>query len=118
MLRELNADEVEFNVAVEPEYIYVEDGLVQDSGDEVADRAAEQEIINRINNGDDLAWVIITATAKWKEFEGYSHIGCCTFDHVSEIDSFVKDYELHEEALEDLNKTLKSIYDKLKELEN
>lgn len=50
------------------------------SGDDAADKACEDEIIRRVNDGDIWAWAYVTVTAKWRDMEGRDSLGCCSYE--------------------------------------
>lgn len=118
MLRELTAEEVKFTTVIDPEDSITPEGNVLDSGNEEADRQATQEVIERLESGDHLAWCMITVVAEWKEFEGFNHLGACSFspfpEGQEEIDEFTG--TMRKDALAHLNEVVQAAYKNLSEL--
>lgn len=51
-------------------------------GDDEQDKAAEDEIIARLDNGDVWAWASVRVTVShpaWPEIEGVDHLGACSY---------------------------------------
>lgn len=118
--RELRADEVEFEEGCKEEFIPVEGNYMATDDDE-ADKAAEKELLDRLNRGDNSAWCILVVKAKWKDRVGHASLGCFVFPEGNpgwKNREYAKDeYEsLKEEALADLNQSIQKTWQELSEL--
>lgn len=60
-------------------------GNVMASGDDAADEAAENEVLARLNDGDIWAWASVTVEARFGDFVGKAHLGCCTYLHMEDF---------------------------------
>lgn len=109
-LRPLTADEVEFELGCEEEFIPFE-GNVLSSGDAALDKEAEDDVRRRLNRNDVSAWCILTVKAKWKGYTGHASLGCFIFPEGNtgpqNLEYAKDEYEqLRSEALDDLNQGL------------
>ena len=104
-LRALRMEEVEFEVAIEPEEEGVR-GNAQASGDDAADRKLEEEITERLERGDQAAWCTVMVTARWNGFSGWASLGCVSLDESYTLDVVVDDHDMKEEALAHLNQQI------------
>jgi|SRR5947209_6545836 len=103
MVRELTPDEVEFTVTAEPEDVSPR-GNAMASGDDELDRKVEDEILERLDNGDVWAWAHVVVTAEWNGFAGTAGLGgCCYEDEWDFRENSMYFADLCEEALDDLN---------------
>lgn len=71
-------EEVEFSLTVEEEDSPVR-GNVLASGNEALDRAAENEVFERLKRGDIWAWASVCITAEWKGITADAWIGGCNY---------------------------------------
>jgi len=71
-------DGVRFDVECLPEDASIE-GNVQASGDDEADREAEDAVRDDLNNGNPWAWCCVRVTAHYKGFRGTDYLGCCSY---------------------------------------
>ncbi len=73
---------VRYSLTVEQEDIEVR-GNALASGDDEADKAAEDEILERLDRGDVWAWafvqVIATLDVEGQTFTGRASLGCCNY---------------------------------------
>ncbi len=81
-------------------------GNVMASGDDAADRAAENEIAERLNRGDDSAWCCVKVVASLGDFRGSACLGSCTLGDGYTLEQCIEDHGLEHEALEDLRREL------------
>lgn len=101
---------IEYDLKIEDEDIPVR-GNAMASGDDAADKAAEDEILERLERGDVIAWCCIVVKARIvgarHAYEGVATLGCCSYldEHALRRDAF-EYYNLKAEALEDLVKGL------------
>ncbi len=78
------------------------------SEDAEQDREIEDEIIERLNNGDVWAWASVRVVAQYKGFEGHAYLGGCCYDDEQDFINNSGYYEdMCIEAKEDLLKQLK-----------
>lgn len=111
-MRKLTADEVEFEESTEPEDLPVQ-GNYMCTDDPEADRAAEQELLERLARGDESAWCCLVVTAKWREFIGYAMLGGYSFPEgqtgAENREYAAEEYkQLRVEALEAMNERLET----------
>lgn len=73
-------------------------GNVLASGDDAVDRAAEQELADRLDSGDVWAWACVQVAVRFDGFEADAHLGGCCYD--SEADFRAGEYfdDLRREA--------------------
>jgi hypothetical protein len=102
-IRTVTREEVEIDLIVHPEDFPVKGNLI-DSGDPEFDRELENQIIDRLDNGDVWAWCVVELRVTWEGFKGTDFLGGCSYD--SERD-FIENSMYYEDmidvALEDLN---------------
>ncbi len=96
-----NTKQVTYTVTIEQEECSLE-GNVMVSGDDAADKAAEDEIRERLMRGDDSAWCSIKVTARLGDFEGSGYLGCVTLTDDYTAEQCAKDHGMYAEALEAL----------------
>lgn len=81
-------DGITYTLSIEQEDIEVR-GNAMASGDDTVDTAAENEIIERLDNGDVWAWFGATCTASitidGETFEGKDHLGACCYTGLEEF---------------------------------
>ncbi len=84
------------------------------SGDDAEDKRVEDEIIERLNNGDVWAWASVKVTARWKGLEGTNYLGGCSYVDEKDFKSPGGYYEdMKAEALADLKDTIKKLQAKV-----
>lgn len=98
----LRAEDVEWTLTCEPEDLEIR-GNAMASGDDALDKEIEDEIIARLENGDQWAWCCVHVTAKWRGLEGCDTLGGCSYK--DEADFMAGGYydDMRMEALERLN---------------
>jgi hypothetical protein len=103
-IRELTASEEEFQCTSEPEFEFIGvRGNYMRTEDPEADRKAENEIIDRLERGDDSAWCRLTVTATWNGFTGFAGLGPCSFEDPDDPAIEAEYEDLRAAALDDLN---------------
>jgi hypothetical protein len=108
-VRTLTEADVTFTVECEPEDIPVE-GNALASGDDEADREAEQWVYDQLDAGNEWAWCTVKVTARWGDFEGVDYLGCCSYRSEEDFaagDGYLP--QMKQEALADLNRRLASV---------
>ena len=115
-LRELTIDDVKIRLIVEPDDTPVR-GNALASGDDRVDRAAENEILARLEAGDTWAWALVRVTVSWQNLSGYDTLGCCNYrDETDFRDSGTYD-DMVACALDDLNNAIEGLAADLATLE-
>lgn len=71
-------EQVKFTLEAEQDDIPVR-GNAMASGDEEVDKRYEDEIIERLNNGDVWAWASVCVKAEWRGIEGTAYLGGCCY---------------------------------------
>jgi hypothetical protein len=111
-MRQLTKNEVEFTAEIEQEYTSVR-GNVMATDDDVADKAAEDEIIDRLKRDDYSAWCSIMVKAEWNGHKGIQCLGCVSLAETNTgsecqrlVEEFAEDAGMYEQALEDLNENI------------
>src|SRR5215217_3248139 len=106
MVRELKAEEVEFELTVEADDTEVR-GNALCSGDEEQDKEYEDEILERLDDGDVWAWAYVKVTAKWNGWAGWDGLGGCCYEDEHDFATNSMCYEqMKQEALADLNRVI------------
>jgi len=125
-MRRLRADEVRFHYSIqEDDY----PGYCPATGDDERDKEYEEEIVQRLDAGDILAWCTVTVQAWWRGPDDEPHrgsacMGGCNYAPDTPLEEIVEDLGLREEAisalmsrLEDIVKTAKCIQETLGDAE-
>jgi len=113
-IRELTAAEVTFTVSVEEDHEPVRGAFA--SGDPEyanADRAQEDEIIERLNRGEIEAWCYVAVKASWNGFAATFCLGGNSLSDDYTKETVVSEYCMKEEALQRLNQTIANVWAKL-----
>lgn len=71
-------DEVEFQIITHNEDLPVKGNAIA-SGDDAQDKEVEDEIIERLENGDIWAWCCVEVVAKWRGMKGNDFLGGCSY---------------------------------------
>lgn len=74
----ITLNEVEIEVICHPEYTEVR-GNVMDSGDDEADRAAEDEILERLE-WNEWVWCTVEVRATFDGISESDYLGCCSYE--------------------------------------
>lgn len=93
--------EVTYEVDVEQDDTPVR-GNAMASGDADADKAVEDEILGRLDQGDVWAWALVKVTAKCEGFTGTAYLGGCSYKDEKEFQEDGYFEQLKHEAFEDL----------------
>lgn len=116
-IRKLEAHEVEFEITIEEESNSVR-GNYMNSGDAEQDREGEEEIYERLRNGDEKAWCELTVKATWKDFKGDTvSMGCCSVAEDQTLAEYIGEVGLANDALSLLNAKLEDTLYVLETLE-
>jgi len=106
-LRALLSSDVTFELTVEQDDIPVK-GNALASGDDLADRECENEILHRLDQGDVWAWAHVTVTARWKGWSASDSLGACSYASEQDFRGDAYFADLKSEALASLNETLQA----------
>lgn len=116
--RKLTESEVTFTVELEEEDTPVR-GNAMASGDDAADKALEDEIIERLDRGDISAWCCLKVTASWNGLTGVDYLGACSFSQgihqpvEAQAIEYAAEIGMKGEALSILNAKIEAGYAKL-----
>ena len=113
--RPLTRADVIIKVGHEPEYLPVR-GNVLASGDETADKLAEEETLARINEGDEWAWCMVRVTVRWGDFNHEVHLGGCSYLNEEEFRACPCFDDLVDEGLCELNEMIARNFDEIRSL--
>ncbi len=116
MLKKLTKEDCDINIKVEIDSLSIR-GNVMVSGDNCFDKECEDEIINRVNDGDVWAWAHVTVVAGYNGFFGQASLGGCTYKDQKEFEQDDYYHDLAEEAIKDLNAHINAAYNDLKILD-
>lgn len=104
--------EIKYTIEIHPDDTPVR-GNALASGDDALDKAAEDEILARLDAGDFWAWCVVEVTAHatingiTTDFLGVAHLGACSYEDEAQFKTAGGYYEdLCAEAREDLIKNL------------
>ena len=107
-IRPLREDEVRFKISIVPEHIPVR-GNALASGDPAIDRAAEEAILARLDQGDIWAWCTVFLTARWRGFDDFDVLGCCSYEDEEDFKRCDYYADMKDRALEELNRKLQLV---------
>ena len=119
-MKKLTADQVEFTISVEQEDIPVR-GNYMATDDPEQDKRDEDELLERIERGDDSAWCCLIVEARWRDFVGRDSLGACTLEGGSgrqveaQAWAMADDHGMREQALADLNEEIRASLDSARE---
>ena len=82
-LRDLIAAESEITLTVEPEDTPIK-GNAMASGDDAADKRAEDSIREQLADGNEWAWCAVIVRGTWRGLSASDSLGCCSY--LSEAD--------------------------------
>ena len=107
--RPLTEKQVSFELSIGPEHLEVE-GNCMASGDEAFDRKCAEDILQRLDSGDECAWCCLVVTAEDKDGnQGHASLGAVSLEDGHPWGPRLTDYiraefsELWSEALGALN---------------
>lgn len=114
MLRDLREDEVEFEIELLEEDVPVRGHFASDEPEE--DRKTEDEILRRLDAGDQWAWCCVKVVARWNGFETFDTLGCCSYESEQDFkrDGYWEDMKA--EVFRELNEEVKAAFDRIEPL--
>lgn len=99
--------EIDYRIEVLPEDIEVRGNLIA-SGDETYDRNLENEVLARLERGDEWAWCVVRVIASADGFEGDAYLGGCSYRDEADFKAPGGYFEdMKNEAKADLLETLR-----------
>ena len=104
-IRTLSENEVEFDINCLPEFLPVR-GNVMATDEPDLDREAEDEILAKLERGDEWAWCCVRVTARWNGHMGMEHLGGCSYENEADFRRCEYFEDMKAQALEDLNRNL------------
>lgn len=113
-LRDLREDEVEFEIELLEEDVPVRGHFAGDEPEE--DRKMEDEILRRLDAGDQWAWCCVKVVARWNGFEAFDTLGCCSYESEEDFkrDGYWEDMKA--ELLKELNEGVRAASDRIQPL--
>jgi hypothetical protein len=77
-------------------------GNIMASGDDAADREAEDDVIRQLNDGNVAAWCGIVVHAEWRGFQAVASIWGCSYASEEDALAEAEAFALREEAFDSL----------------
>jgi hypothetical protein len=107
----LTEKRVEFSLEVQPEDMPLEGNLC--AIDDEHDRAEEERVRQELRDGNVWAWCQVRVVARWGDWEGSAGLGGCSYASGEDFKAGPCYEDLKTEALEDLEREIKSNADDL-----
>jgi hypothetical protein len=101
-------EKINYKVYIETEHEVVR-GNASATGNDIYDKKVEDEILERLHNGDTTAWCCVVVIA---EFMGYSYtevLGCCSIKEGITVEDYAENMDLFNEAKAGLIKEIRGI---------
>lgn len=110
----LTQEDVHIELTVFPEEDLPVVGNACYSGDEEYDQMVENEILARLEKDDVWAWAMVRVTVEWEGQIATQYIGGCCFENEEDFRNNSGYFDcMVDEALDKLNKRLRTLYEKL-----
>ena len=100
---EADKDEISWSFTMEPEHVPVRGNAIV-SGDEAYDRQVEDEIIKRLDDGDQAAWFCLKVTGTFGECQYSEYLGCCSYESDPDLRAIAEDSGIIETVTDELRK--------------
>lgn len=107
---------IHYHIEIEQDYIPVRGNAIA-SGDDATDKAVEDEIIERLDNGDTWAWCTVCVVAEAGGAEGRAYLGACSYKDEAGFRAGGYYEQMQDEAKEDLMEQLRRAKKTLEEIE-
>ena len=107
---------IRYQIEIEQDDISVRGNAIA-SGDKATDKAVEDEIIERLDNGDTWAWCSVCVVAEAGGVEGRAYLGACSYKDEEDFRRGGYYEQMQEEAKEDLIAQLVRAKKTLEEIE-
>jgi hypothetical protein len=101
-------EDVEFNLISDYDDTPVK-GNALASGDDQVDKECEDEIIERLDNGDHWAWALVTMEANYKGLTGVDYLGSCSYKDEEEFKNGGYYEDMKNNAYNDLINQIKAL---------
>lgn len=104
-------EEVNFEIIVTNEDLEIRGNAIA-SGDDDVDKKVEDELIERVNNGEVWAWASVEVCASWRGFKASDYLGACSYQDEKGFkeDGYYDDMKAT--AFEELTKQIEALEDK------
>ena len=113
MVRELTADEVEFDIELLPEDASIEGNACAHDGCEECHAWSRDQL----DRGNEWAWCTVRVVAKWEGYEGDDYLSCCSYESEKAFKTPGGYFDdMKAEALKDLNNVIAQHAGKLRPL--
>lgn len=86
------------------------------SGDEDEDKRVEDEIIERLNNGDEWAWASVEVRGTFNGLVASDYLGCCSYANADDFKTGGYFDDMQENVLEQLQAAAESIVNAMVEV--
>ena len=107
---------IRYQIEIEQDDIPVRGNAIA-SGDNATDKAVEDEIIKRLDNGDTWAWCSVCVVAEAGGVEGRAYLGACSYKDEEDFRAGGYYEQMQEEAKNDLMEQLRRAKKTLEEIE-
>lgn len=107
---------IRYQIEIEQDDIPVRGNAIA-SGDNSTDKAVEDGIIERLDNGDTWAWCSVCVVAEAGGTEGRAYLAACSYKDEEDFRSGGYYEQMQEEAKEDLMEQLRRAKKTLEEIE-
>ena len=106
--RKLEAGDINIQIECQPELIPVT-GHAMASGDPEVDKAAENDILSQLADGNDWAWGAVTVSGTFHGLSASDHLGCCSYKDEQDFrkDGYFDD--MVSEVVADLNRQVSEL---------
>ena len=107
---------IRYQIEIEQDDISVRGNAIA-SGDNATDKAVEDEIIKRLDNGDTWAWCSVCVVAEAGGVEGRAYLGACSYKDEEDFRAGGYYEQMQKEAKDDLMEQLRRAKKTLEEIE-
>lgn len=107
---------IRYHIEIEQDDISVRGNAIA-SGDNATDKAVEDEIIKRLDNGDTWAWCSVCVVAEAGGVEGRAYLGACSYKDEEDFRAGGYYEQMQKEAKDDLMEQLRRAKKTLEEIE-
>lgn len=102
----MNADKATYTIRIHPEDMPVRGNAIA-SGDDDFDKKVEDELIERLDNGDLWAWCCVEVVAEYGGFTGSAYLGGCSYKDEQDFAAGGYNEDMKDEAREALEDELR-----------
>lgn len=112
-MKRIKRQDCTITVTAEQDHIPVR-GNAMASGDDAVDSEVEDEIIERLNNGDVWAWALVTVTVEFESLKAAESVGGCSYENEEDFKKNGGYDDMVDICLAELNKKAQKIAIRLK----